>query len=233
MGKSTLKAMMMEENPNAAAFDGMGSLMMGKGHDDFFIKGEPGVSPDDRQASGAGGGGNDNNSTFSGDTHQAGNVSAKNPTMAAAAAAAAAEFNGMGGMMPYYGMTAGGAPGTTAPGSGLNPMMMNGMAGMGGGTNNPEDMAAAMQSPDSYREWFKNVRNVFPPGMGAHLMPGMSQAAGNPAMYGATPEELQRMMLARAMGQGGGMPHNGKRRVKRWINNVAECHESDAILFFV
>lgn len=184
MGESTMNSVMNQMmGPQNSAFlnDSLCNLMDKESNDKQHRGGDFDENDmiekdgfDEKQVSG---GGNDNNSTFSGDTHQAGNVSAKNP----------GEFNAM--VMPsYYGM----GMGNSKPSGNHN--------GTGVSAINQNDVNA-MPSPENYHEFFKNMRNYAPPGM---VGPG----AMGQSMYGATPEEFQRMMFARAIGTNAGM-HNG------------------------
>mmetsp|Transcript_39879 Transcript_39879/g.83391 ORF Transcript_39879/g.83391 Transcript_39879/m.83391 type:complete len:668 (+) Transcript_39879:107-2110(+) len=116
------------------------------------------------------------NQSFSQDAMQSGNINKKSH-------GGAGDLNFMG-MQGYYGMPGMGGGG----GSHDGPGMSNG--------NNPD----ASQSPENYREFFKNMRNFFP---------GMPAGTGGPMAQNNVPEEFQRMMLARAMGQNAGMHNNG------------------------
>lgn len=106
-------------------------------------------------------------------------------TKALSGAAAADSGSLPGGGGGFAGMPGyHGMPGGPRPGPG----------GVGGRDNRGPDA-----SPENYREFFAKMRNFFPPG-----------PMGGPAQ-GNSPEEFQRMMIARAMGQGGGMHGNGER----------------------
>mmetsp|Transcript_19181 Transcript_19181/g.40459 ORF Transcript_19181/g.40459 Transcript_19181/m.40459 type:complete len:633 (-) Transcript_19181:3227-5125(-) len=113
---------------------------------------------------------NDNNSFFSQDTLHAGNVSNKPPS----------DFN-FTGMPSYYGMGMGGNN--------------NDASGM---SSNKQDDFTSSQSPENYREFFKNMRNYFP---------GVNSSG--PMGQNNMPEDFQRMMFARAMGQNAGMSMMG------------------------
>mmetsp|Transcript_40821 Transcript_40821/g.74736 ORF Transcript_40821/g.74736 Transcript_40821/m.74736 type:complete len:687 (-) Transcript_40821:201-2261(-) len=174
MGKSTLQAM-LEDDPKAAAFlnnssNGVEHLMNKALNDRQQHGGDNGDNTMDKGGAPENQtlGSNDNNSFLSEDTMQAGNVSNKTP----------ADFNFMG-MPQYYGM---GMGGSNNDASGIS--------------NCNQDEFNSTQSPENYREFFKNMRNYFP-GMGG----------AGPMGQNNMPEDFQRMMLARAMGQNAGV-HN-------------------------
>lgn len=175
MGKSSLKAVMDgDANPKAAAPLSNGVDDRRKNNNgDAALDRDGGAAAGENQSSA---GANDRNSFFSQDAMQSGNVSQKPH-------GGAGDLNFMG-MQGYYGMPGMGGGG----GSHDGPGMSNG--------NNPD----ASQSPENYREFFKNMRNFFP---------GMPAGAGGPMAQNNVPEEFQRMMLARAMGQNAGVHNNG------------------------
>jgi hypothetical protein len=137
-------------------------------------------------------GSNESNSFFSQDTMQAGNTFSDNKQNSDF------NFTGMPGAMSGYPF---------------------GMGTSGGGVNHHNDAATGMsgndnefnssQTPDNYREFFKNMRNYFP-GMGASTAGGcMGPPPQSVGGQNNMPEEFQRMMLARAMGQSAGTHNAG------------------------
>ena len=199
MGKSSLKTIMDgDANSKAAASSSNGV--------DDRRKNNNGDATQDRDGGAAAGenhssaGANDKNSFFSQDAMQSGNVSQKSH-------GGAGDLNFMG-MQGYYGMPGMGGGG----GSHDGPGMSNG--------NHPD----ASQSPENYREFFKNMSNFFP---------GMPAGAGGPMAQNNVPEEFQRMMLARAMGQNAGMHNNGKKTSKpTWVSYLSRCRFTPSIKLY-
>ena len=109
----------------------------------------------------------------------------------------------------------------------------------GGGGNHNNDAAAGMsgnnndinssQTAEKYREFFRNMRNSFP-GLGAGPTGGGMGPPPSVGSQNSMPEEFQRMMLARAMGQSGGTRnpemHHGKKDQGVWCvyTMIVECH---------
>lgn len=194
MGNSTLQAMMEDNSTKTAA------LMNNQSHgvEHLMNKMLNDRQPQHRHESAASNSnapmekttGNKSNNFFLQDTMQAGkiNLNNKNPS----------EYNFMGipGAMSRY-------PFGMGMGSGGGNHNSDALTGMSGSSNDFN----SSQTPDDYREFFRNMRNYFP-GMGAS-QPGGSM--GPPPVGGQNnmPEEFQRMMLARAMGQNAGSHNAG------------------------
>jgi len=148
-GNGTHKAMM--EGPNEFINNSSNAIHMMKSSNDNSIVTDKHELLNDKP------GGVDNNSTFSQDTHQAGNVSAKMP----------------GDLDPHSMGNPFGTGGNNSSASGSRNEM-----GAFSNAHNNQDGFNPMQSSDNYSALFKNMRNYFQPGaMGGQNMMygGMSE----------------------------------------------------------
>ena len=188
MSASTLKAMM--ENANDFNHFNEKSGFPKVTEQPWSHEGNGNTGPAKKHPSAGG----DENNSFSQDTLQAGNSSNKVPT-----GHGDYDLSGpMSAQPSYYGTMGMGVP----PGMGGNGPMPTGRGPLPN-TGNTADFSSE-QSPENYRDFFRNMRNVFPPNGGPGLMPS--------GMYGQSHEEYQRFVMAKAMSQNGGMHLNGKER---------------------